>query len=77
MVNHVAFSLALQLNDPPPVLLMLRAWVAGLAPPWVAAKARLVGLAPIAEGTGVAVTVNVTGTETVEAPVAPRVIMPL
>src|SRR5574341_715911 len=51
-VNHAAWSLADQLSVPPPVLLTLRAWVAGLAPPWVAAKAKLVGLAPKAGGTG-------------------------
>ncbi len=40
---------------PPPVLLMLRVCEAGLTPPWVAVKDRLVGLAPMAgptEGTG-------------------------
>ena len=54
-VSHVALSVAVQLNVPPPVLLMLRTFVAGLAPPAVAAKERLVGLAPIAgliEGIG-------------------------
>ncbi|HSL04641.1 MAG TPA: hypothetical protein VK901_14025 [Nitrospiraceae bacterium] len=47
-VNHVAVSLAVQLNVPPPVLLMVTVWVAGLAPPWVAANETLVGLAPMA-----------------------------
>jgi hypothetical protein len=56
-VNQAALSLAVQVKVPPPVLLTLTVWVAGLAPPWVAAKARLVGLAPIA---GLAET---TGTE--------------
>jgi hypothetical protein len=51
-VNHAALSLADQLSVPPPVLLTLRVWVAGLAPPCVAAKAKLVGLAPMAGGTG-------------------------
>ena len=32
-VNQAALSLAVQLRVPPPVLLMLRVWVAGLAPP--------------------------------------------
>ena len=47
---------------------MFRVWVARLPPPCVAAKERLVGLAPIAGGTGAVATVNVTGTVTVEAP---------
>jgi hypothetical protein len=47
----VAFFTALQLNEPPPVLLILKVWAAGFAPPWVAAKERLVGLAPITGGT--------------------------
>ena len=51
-VSHGALSLADQLNVPPPVLLTLRVWVAGLAPPCVAAKEKLVGLAPRAGGTG-------------------------
>jgi hypothetical protein len=50
-VNQVAFFPILQLNEPPPVLLILKVWVAGLAPPCVAAKERLVGLAPITGGT--------------------------
>ena len=76
-VNHAALSLADQLKVPPPVLLTLRVWVAGLAPPWVAAKAKLVGLAPMAGGTGAAATVKVTGTVTGVAPVAASVITPL
>ena len=75
--NQVALSLALQFKVPPPVLLMLRVWVAGLALPWVAVKASAVGLAPMAGGTGAAVTVKVTGTIIVEAPVAVIVIVPL
>ena len=51
-VNHAALSLADQVSVPPPVLLTLRVWVAGLAPPCVAAKEKLVGLAPRAGGTG-------------------------
>lgn len=41
-------SLALQLNVPPPVLLMLKVCVEGLLPPCWAAKERLFGLVPIA-----------------------------
>jgi len=50
-LNQAALSLAVQLSVPPPVLLMLKVWVAGLVPPCVAAKERLVGLAPMAGGT--------------------------
>jgi hypothetical protein len=53
-VNQAALSLADQLSVPLPVLLMVTVWVAGLVPPWVAAKERLVGLAPMAGGTGAA-----------------------
>ena len=48
-----------------------------MPPPCVAAKAKLVGLAPMAGGTGAAVTVNVTGTVTGVAPVALRVMVAL
>jgi hypothetical protein len=75
--SQVALGLALQLKVPPPVLLMLTVWVAGLAPPWVAVKERLVGLAPMAGGTEAVATVNVTGTVTEEAPVALMVTAPL
>ena len=47
-VNHGALPLANQVNVPPPVLLMLSIWAAGLALPCVAVKERLVGLAPLA-----------------------------
>ena len=76
-VNHGALSLAVQVRVPPPVLLMLRVCAAGLAPPWVAVKESAVGLAPMAGGTGAAVTVNVTGTVTEEAPVALSITVPL
>ena len=76
-VNHGVLSLALQFNVPPPVLLMLRVCAAGFAPLWVAAKDRLVGLAPMAGGTGAAATVKETGTVTVVAPGALRVMVPL
>ena len=46
--NHAALSLALQLKVPPPVLLMVKVWAAGLPPPCWAVKDRLFGLAPIA-----------------------------
>ena len=48
-VNHGALvTLADQLRVPPPVLLIVRACVAGLPPPCWAVKERLVGLAPMA-----------------------------
>jgi len=50
-VNHAALSLAVQLKVPPPVLLMLMVWAAGVLPPCWAVKEKLVGLAPIAGGT--------------------------
>lgn len=50
-VNQGALSLALQVSVSPPVLLILKVWVAGFAPPCVAAKERLVGLAPMTGGT--------------------------
>jgi len=70
-------GLALQFKVPPPVLLIFRVLAMGLPPPCWAVKDRLIGLAPIAGGTGAAVTVNVTGTVTVVAPVAESVIKPL
>ena len=51
-VSQAALSLALQLKVPPPVLLMLTVWAAGLLPPCWAVKDKLVGLAPMAGGTG-------------------------
>ena len=75
--SHVACSLAFQFKAPPPVLLIVRVWAAGFAPPCWAVKDRLVGLIPIAGGTGAAVTVNITGTVTGVAPGALRVIIPL
>jgi len=56
-VNQVAVSLALQFKVPPPVLLIVRLWLAGLLPPWVAVKEKLAGLAPIAGGAGAVITV--------------------
>ena len=68
-VNQGASSLADQVKVPPPVLLMLKVLGAGLTP-GVAVKERLVGLIPMAGGTGAVATVSVTGTETDEAPEA-------
>jgi hypothetical protein len=48
-----------------------------LPPPCWAVNEKLVGLAPIAGGTGAAVTVKVTGTVTLVAPVALNVIAAL
>lgn len=76
-VNHGMFSLADHARVPPPVLLMLRVCGAGLLPPWVAVNEKLVGLAPMAGGTGAAVTVNVTGTVILVASMALIVITPL
>lgn len=76
-VNQGTLSLAVQLSVPLPVLLILSVCEPGLVLPWVAVKVKLVGLAPIAGGTGAAVMVKITGTVTLEAPVAVRVIAPL
>jgi hypothetical protein len=75
--SQVVLGLALQFKVPPPVLLIFRVLAMGLPPPCWAVKDRLIGLAPIAGGTGAAVTVNVMGTVTVVAPVAESVIKPL
>ena len=74
-VNQVWLSVIDHVRVPPPVLLMLSVCGAGLLPPCVAVKAKLVGLAPMAGGTGAAVTVKETGTVTVVAPGALRVII--
>ena len=72
------FSLAVQVKVPPPVLRMLSVCAAGLLPPWIAVNARLVGLAPMAGGTGAAVTVKETGIATGVTPVPPlRVTVPV
>ena len=75
-VNQETLSLADQLKVPPPVLLIVRVWAAGLTPAW-AVKEKLAGLAPMAGATGAAVTVNVTGTVTEEAPVALSITVPV
>lgn len=67
-LSQLALSLAVHTNVPPPVLLMLNVWVAGLFPPCVAVNERLVGLVPIAGGTAAADTVNVTGMVTAVVP---------
>ena len=46
--SQVALSLALQLNVPPPILLMLRVWGVGFPPPCWAVNDRVDGLDPIA-----------------------------
>ena len=74
--SHAALSLADQLKVPPPVLLIVKVWAAGLTPAW-AVKVKLVGLAPMAGATGAAVTVNVTGTVTEEAPGALNITVPV
>ena len=76
-LNHAALSLADQVSVPPPVLLTFKVWTAGLLPPCWALNDRLVGLIPIAGGTGAAVTVNVTGTVTGAAPAALTVTAPV
>ena len=76
-VNQPVFSLALQFKVPPPVLRTLRVCAAGLLPPWIAVKARLMGLAPMAGGTGAAVTMKVTGTVTDGAPLGHSVTWPV
>jgi hypothetical protein len=47
-VSQLALSLALHVNVPPPVLLMVKVCAVGLPPPCCAVKDRLVGLVPIA-----------------------------
>lgn len=78
-VNQAALSLALHVKVPPPVLLILKDWFTGLFPPCWAVKDRLVGLTPIAGGTGAAVMVKSTGTVCgpLVAPVALTVTDPL
>ena len=46
-MSQAALSLAVQVNVPPPVLLMLNAWLDGLLPPCWTENDRLRGLAPI------------------------------
>lgn len=46
-VNQAALSVALQFRVPPPVLVTLKVWLAGLLPPCWAMKDRLIGLNPM------------------------------
>jgi len=69
-VNQGALSLAVQVRVPPPVLLMLSVWAAGLPPPRWTVKEKLVGLAPMAGGTGAGAIVRLTGMVIVEVPTA-------
>ncbi len=55
----------------------VRVCAAGLLPPWVAANESVVGLAPMAGGTGAALTVKETGMVTGVAPDALRVMVSL
>ena len=59
------------------MLWILSVWTAGLLPPWIAVNARLVGLVPMAGGTGAAVTAKETGIVTGVAPDALRVMVSL
>jgi hypothetical protein len=61
-VSQRAFSLALQVSVPPPVFAMLMVCAAGLAPPALPVKARLVGLSPMAGVVVEVVRVKVMGT---------------
>ena len=47
MLNQLALLLALQFNVPPPELVILSDWLAGLDPLTVALKLKLDGLTPI------------------------------
>ena len=48
IVSQLACSFALQVSVPPPVLDTVMVWAAGFAPPTLPAKAKPVGLSPIA-----------------------------
>jgi hypothetical protein len=51
-LNHVAGSLVVQLKVPPPVLVMLTVWVAGVALPAAAVNVRLAVLRLVVGGGG-------------------------
>jgi hypothetical protein len=51
MVSQVALEEPDQVSVPPPVLLTLSVWLAGLAPPWVPVKEKLAGLTPMVGAT--------------------------
>jgi hypothetical protein len=61
-VSQEAFSLALQLSVPPPVFAMLIVWAAGVAPPTLPVKAKLVGLSPMVGFVVDVIRVSVMGT---------------
>ena len=72
--SHGASSEAVHDSVPPPVLLTVKARVAGAAPPCVAAKARLPGVTASAGPGGAGSTVSVTGTLRGE-PLAPAAVI--
>ena len=76
-VSQLALSAADQVRVPLPEFVMFSDCEGGFAAPCVAANEKLVGLAPMAGGTGAAATVNDTGTVTGVAPGALRVTVPL
>lgn len=76
-VNQAALSLAVQVSVPPPVLLMFSVWVAGLPLPRWTVKEKLVGLVPMAGGTGAGATVKLTGMVIAGVPTALTVIVVL
>jgi hypothetical protein len=76
-VSQAALSVTDHASVPPPVLLILTVCEAGLPPPCCAEKERFVGLTPMAGGAGAVVTVKLTGTVTVVAPGALKLIDPV
>lgn len=70
MLNQAAFSLAVHVKSPPPVLEMLTVCELELLPPSSAVKERLAGLVRITGGTDAAATVRLTGMVTAVAPAA-------
>ena len=76
-VSHGALLLAVQVSVPPPVLLIVSVWAAGLLVPCCAVNDKLGVLTPMAGGTGAAVTLNVTRTDTGGAPGALSVMLPV
>jgi hypothetical protein len=60
-LSQAAFSVALQLSVPEPVLVMVIVWLAGFVPPWTPVNDKFVVLKPMV-GVGAAVTVSVTET---------------
>lgn len=76
-LNQAAFSLAVQVRSPPPVLEMLTVCELELLPPSSAVKERLTWLVRITGGTDAATTVRLTGMVTAVAPAALRVMIVL